>query len=365
MRYVDRTQYATPHVMVDAIGKLSEAKLELKAVEDYINEKARLRADAEHKKAQAKLAGLPAPKITAKQPSPFKLYKHDSVRSQLNEMFHRKCAYCESFYYATSAMEVEHFRPKEGLYGEDYHQGYWWLGASWDNLLPSCIYCNQRRSQTLPKMSGKPVVLHEAIGQFDDQRSAVTGKGTHFPILGDRVTSPGDCSKEFPLLLNPCQDQPQDHLEYYIDSSNIIGLILAKPNLGAVPLKNGLDQKTQEEFRNELALTLKHNLDLRGSVSILIYGLNRLGLVQERTRVLRQLIFMESQVVDLTVLIEKLKQRMSKPAYEYADEDKQIEDGLRQLRDRTVQQMRSMAKPQAPYSMMVRAYLEGFAARLA
>lgn len=364
MRYVDRSLYATPQVMVATAGKPSQAQLELQDIEIYIKEKARRLADHKQKKAQAELAGLRAPRAPAKPPSPFTLYKHDSVRAQLNEMFHRKCAYCESCYYATSAMEVEHFRPKEGLYGDDDHQGYWWLWVSWDNLLPSCIYCNQRRSQTLPKASGKPALLDEDQGLFDDPRSAFTGKGTHFPILGGRVTSPGDCSKELPLLLNPCLDQPQDHLEYYIESTNIIGLMLAKPNRGVVPSGNGLDPKTQEEFREELALTLKHNLDLRGSVSILIYGLNRLGLVQDRTRVLRQLMFMESQVVAISVLIKKLRSRTTNPDYEYADEDQQIEDGLKYLRECTVKQMKSMAKPQAPYSMMVRAYLEGFTTRL-
>ena len=365
MGYVDRSQYSTPKVMVAVLGHRSEAELELVKVEAYIKEKARIRALNEQNKAQAKLAGLKPPATVAKPPSPFQLYGHDSVRARLNEMFHRKCAYCESLYYATSAMEVEHYRPKESVQGEADHEGYWWLGAAWDNLLPSCIYCNQRRSQSLPRASGKPVVLLEHKGQFEDPRSAFTGKGTHFPVLGARVTDrTGDSSKELPLLLNPCLDQPKDHLDYYIDFKNIIGLMLARPNVGAIPSSIGLDPKTREEFRDELALTLRHNLDLRGSVSILIYGLNRLGLVQDRTRVLRQLMFMESQVVEITTFIKKLKLRASKPAYDYADEDKLIEQGLKHLRDRTVQQMKSMAKPQAPYSMMVRAYLECFTARL-
>lgn len=366
MRYVDRTQYPTPQVMVAVAGQTSEAELELLRVEKYIKEKARIRLQNARDNAQAKLAGLNSPTPTAKPNSPFKLYGHDSVRARLNEMFHRKCAYCESLHYATSAMEVEHYRPKESVQGEVDHEGYWWLGAAWENLLPSCIYCNQRRGQSLPKASGKPVVLLDHKGQFDDPRSAYTGKGTHFPILGPRVKArTGDCSKELPLLLNPCEDQPQDHLEYYIDARNIIGLILARPNAEAVPSNIGLDPKTHEEFRDELALTLKHNLDLRGSVSIMIYGLNRLGLVQDRTRVLRQLMFMESQVVELSVFIKKLESRASEPEYAHADDDKLIEQGLKHLRDRTVQQMKSMAKPRAPYSMMARAYLEGFAKRLA
>src|SRR5712691_64505 len=45
----------------------------------------------------------------------FKVYSHDSVKNALNELFHFKCAYCESFCGATQPLEVEHFRPKSGV----------------------------------------------------------------------------------------------------------------------------------------------------------------------------------------------------------------------------------------------------------
>ncbi|KTB57396.1 HNH endonuclease [Pseudomonas allii] len=364
MRYVDRSKFETPQVMKAVPGLRAPADDELVKVAAYIKKKAKLRAKAESKRAQAKADGKRAPNVTVTLESPFKLYKHDSVRARLIEMFHRKCAYCESFYYATSAMEVEHYRPKEAVFGDAVHQGYWWLGVSWDNLLPSCIYCNQRRTQILPKGAIGHVGLLEDAGRFTHERSVTTGKGTHFPVLGPRVTdSTGDYSKELPLLLNPCKDNPQDHLGYCLESVNTIALMLARPGVGVIPPNMGLDPKTLEDFKDELARTLKFNLDLRGSVSILIYGLNRLGLVQERTRVLRQLMFLELQVVELTEYINKLELRP--PGSKYAAEDKVIAQGLEQLRDRTVQQMKSMAKPQAPYSMMVRAYLEDFAARLA
>lgn len=364
MRYVDRSKFVTPQVMAVVPGQPSLADEELLKVAAYIEEKERIKVDTQAKKKQAKLAGTPLPNASAKPPSPFVLYKHDSVRAKLIEMFHHKCAYCESVYYATSAMEVEHYRPKEAVFGNELHQGYWWLGATWDNLLPSCIFCNQRRTQTLPDSLVGHVGLLEDEGRFTHGRSVTTGKGTHFPVLGSRVTNPdGDYSKELPLLLNPCKDQPQDHLEYCLEFANVIALTLAKPGVGVIPLDMGLDPKTLEEFKTELALARKYNLDLRGSVSILIYGLNRLGLVQDRTRVLRQLMFLEIQVINLTEYIKKLRGRPK--GSEYAEEDKAIANGLESLRDRTVQQMKAMAKPHAPYSMMVRAYLEAFAKRLA
>lgn len=364
MRYVDRSKFVTPQVMAVVPGQRSPADEELVKVAAYIKKKAQLRAKAAVKRAKAKASGKRASNVSVTQVSPFKLYKHDSVKARLIEMFHRKCAYCESFYYATSAMEVEHYRPKEAVFGDATHEGYWWLGVTWDNLLPSCIYCNQRRTQILPKGAVGQVGLLEDAGRFTHERSVTTGKGTHFPVLGPRVTdSAGDYSKELPLLLNPCKDQPQDHLGYCLESVNTIALTLAKPGVEVIPPNMGLDPKTLADFKAELSRTLKYNLDLRGSVSILIYGLNRLGLVQERTRVLRQLMFLEVQVVELTDYINKLERRP--PSSKYAPEDKVIAQGLEQLRDRTVRQMKSLAKPQAPYSMMVRAYLEEFAARLA
>ena len=364
MRYVDRSKFDTPQVMTAVPGQPSPADQELVDIAIYIKKKVKLGAKAAKKRALAKAAGKRVSNVSVTQASPFKLYKHDSVRARLIEMFHRKCAYCESLYYATSAMEVEHYRPKEAVYGDVTHQGYWWLGVTWDNLLPSCIYCNQRRTQILPSGAVGHVGLLEDAGRFTHERSVTTGKGTHFPVLGPRVTdAAGDYSKELPLLLNPCKDRPQDHLGYCLEAVNTIALTLAKPGAGVIPPNMGLDPKSLAEFKDELARTLKYNLDLRGSVSILIYGLNRLGLVQERTRVLRQLMFLEVQVVELTEYINKLERRP--PGSKYAAEDKVIAQGLEQLRDRTVQQMKSMAKPQAPYSMMARAYLEEFAARLA
>ena len=42
----------------------------------------------------------------------FKIYKHDQVKKALTDLFHGKCAYCETRYAATQPMDVEHWRPK-------------------------------------------------------------------------------------------------------------------------------------------------------------------------------------------------------------------------------------------------------------
>lgn len=74
-------------------------------------------------------------------------------------VFHNKCAYCESTLTANPG-DTEHFRPKnsvrvrrpDGTFdvvkvvdedGEEIpHPGYFWLAYHWQNLLPSCKYCN-------------------------------------------------------------------------------------------------------------------------------------------------------------------------------------------------------------------------------
>ncbi len=46
------------------------------------------------------------------RPFRFKVYKHSEVRRALEDLFHGKCAYCESRYIGTQPMDVEHWRPK-------------------------------------------------------------------------------------------------------------------------------------------------------------------------------------------------------------------------------------------------------------
>jgi len=174
----------------------------------------------------------------------FRRYKEKAVTEALNELFHGKCAYCESIAIATQPIDVEHFRPKAGynvtLNGRTVlnKPSYYWLAADWDNLLPSCIDCNRERIQTLP----------------DGISSKKSGKGNNFPLEDEtmRAAAPGDEAREVPLLLNPCVDLPEEHLEFMQD-----GNVRAK-----------LVAPGQESHK--------------GQVSIEIYGLRRLGLLLQR-----------------------------------------------------------------------------------
>jgi hypothetical protein len=131
----------------------------------------------------------------------FAVYKLKSVKDALNAAFHYKCAYCESYYGATQPLDVEHFRPKSGVLiaGALNPSLYYWLAASWGNLLPSCTDCNRPRKQRLP-----------------DGSELTLGKANQFPIASEsaRALVEGDESAESRLLVNPVRDRPDCHFEF-------------------------------------------------------------------------------------------------------------------------------------------------------
>lgn len=149
-----------------------------------------------------------APLPPAKKPV-FKVYKSAAVVAELEAIFGEKCAYCESVYGHVGPMDVEHYRPKSGYLDEKgglCKPGYFWLAADWNNLLASCPDCNRERKQVLRIKGGKLV-------------KTKAGKANRFPIADERAraTTPAGLAAEVPLLLNPCVDQPSDHLRFRSD----------------------------------------------------------------------------------------------------------------------------------------------------
>jgi uncharacterized protein (TIGR02646 family) len=169
----------------------------------------------------------------------FKAYKEPDVTAALNAEFHGKCAYCESVYEATAPVDAEHYRPKGGYVkdGKLTRPGYFWLAATWRNLLPSCSDCNRKRYQ-----------------QFADEPDRLSGKANLFPIKSERrrATAPGQEAKEGRLLLHPRLDDPRPHLEF-VDGGGV------RPR----ELLPGLESA-------------------RGAASIAVYGLTRDPLARRR-----------------------------------------------------------------------------------
>ena len=248
----------------------------------------------------------------------FAVYGQDGVKSALHALFHGKCAYCESFFDATAPVDVEHFRPKGRLSEDSMHPGYWWLAADWDNLLPSCIDCNRRRRQTRATLDGAPM-------------AESSGKQDLFPMDGAYIASHDvDIAAERPLLLNPCRDDPAQHLAFRVLPDPLLALALP------------LDATDTPQ---------------RGAAAIRVYGLNRLALVQERTRILRR----------LELLRDVLARLDEAAALIAASTDPAAQRALAPIEaavDRLLNDMANMAAETEPYSAMVTEWLRHWADEL-
>ncbi|WP_455922654.1 hypothetical protein [Pseudomonas putida] len=157
----------------------------------------------------------------------FTAYATKTVRSELDKLFGRKCVFCESLLAGTQSGDIEHFRPKGAVVVAStlpggapiQKDGYYWLAAKWPNLLISCADCNRPRTQ--PDY---------------DNRKRVIGKANYFPLADEsqRATGPRGLRHEEPLLLNPCMDDPEEHLVFLDD-----GRVEAKV-IDGVPSSKGL-----------------------------------------------------------------------------------------------------------------------------
>lgn len=130
------------------------------------------------------------------------VYGSGYVRRALEKLFHEKCAYCETPL-VRREWDIDHYRPKKRVHGVPAHPGYYWLGYDWPNLFPSCKFCNQKRKD---------------VATWDDPAEGPGGgKADHFPLSDEsqRVDDPNvDTAIEDPLLINPCIDDPSQHLSF-------------------------------------------------------------------------------------------------------------------------------------------------------
>lgn len=229
----------------------------------------------------------------------FKVYSSDPVKQALADLFHGKCAYCESVYAATQPPDVEHYRPKGGyiLNGKLKKPGYYWLAAVWDNLLPSCIDCNRARRQDIPG---------EGIQNV--------GKENQFPLVDEskRATAPGAENKEGRLLLDPCQDEPEQHLLFIEDGG-----------VSAAPLSSG-------------------STSPMGEASIDVYALQRPGLIDARRD---RLLLIQTQLKRIGRIALRIE---NDPTDEAAAEDLRSE----------LDELSRLLQPSQPYLGMARQFVK-------
>ncbi len=125
-----------------------------------------------------------------------------------------KCYYCESKIEHAATLQVEHYRPKAKVDERDTngskHEGYFWLGCEWSNLLLSCPVCNGKKA----KGNRFPIKKNRAIA--------------HNPVNSQNILNRVNCyankpplTSEEPLLLNPEIDKPENCIIFNSDAKMI------------------------------------------------------------------------------------------------------------------------------------------------
>ena len=117
------------------------------------------------------------------------IYAHATVKTALIKAQHKKCCFCERLIGEDG--DIEHFRPKSAYQQTPKttlkYPGYYWLAYDWGNLYLSCGPCNQRH-----KKNWFPIVSQKNRAQLNNN----------------------DCSLEMPLLINPGEEDPSQHISF-------------------------------------------------------------------------------------------------------------------------------------------------------
>lgn len=124
----------------------------------------------------------------------------EAARRSLFELFHEKCAFCESGLSPKRVTVVHHFRPRQGatdMSGARDHAYYAWLAYEWDNLLISCQECVARIAEN-PRQ-----------GDWFGMRA-----GTRAPLM----SSVEQCREvEQPVLIDPSFEEPSKDIAFELD----------------------------------------------------------------------------------------------------------------------------------------------------
>jgi uncharacterized protein (TIGR02646 family) len=142
------------------------------------------------------------------------------VKNCLVNLFHGKCAYCESKITHVDYGHIEHYRPQSGPSGRPD------LTFEWSNLLLACGICN-----------------------------GSAHKGAWFPE-----------ADEGGPIVNPCEDDPGDHVDFTYDRVLHLASVYGKTERGRVTeALLGLNRKDLRVHRSGFVKTLEVLLSLAPS----------------------------------------------------------------------------------------------------
>jgi len=131
------------------------------------------------------------------------IYASDDVKQRLKKIYNNKCAFCETDTSAGAVLQVEHYRPKAKVTEDPTHDGYYWLGYEWSNLLYACSSCNRAKATFFPiEQKGVRVFYPPMLGSILN-----TAKCNSLEL---------DLLNEKPLILNP------EELDFEADKHFII-----------------------------------------------------------------------------------------------------------------------------------------------
>jgi len=124
--------------------------------------------------------------------------KKGSLKWTLKQIYHEKCAFCES-YIKNEVGDIEHFRPKNASKNQskkcDKTYSYYWLAFSWDNLLPCCGRCNGLKSNCFDIEGNRIEYNNEELADLHNKLEAYA-------------------VKEKPKLLHPEYDRFEDDIRF-------------------------------------------------------------------------------------------------------------------------------------------------------
>jgi uncharacterized protein (TIGR02646 family) len=146
------------------------------------------------------------------------LYRSAPILRMLKGIYNSKCAYCEQEPKGSPA-QVEHFRPKDGVFGI-VHTGYYWLAYEWSNLLLACGNCNSTKNNQFPIRNIPGRVLGPTLlaGVLDDRANFILNS----PLKNEGFE-----------LINPEIDDPAKHIKFLpsgkiVDSNSPRGTLSIK-----------------------------------------------------------------------------------------------------------------------------------------